>query len=104
MDTIPPSIQNCPSQLNQEIGFGETSGVVVLPTVFATDNSGQVDIVSRSHNSGDIFPLGTTLVTIQFADPAGNPAVCSFSVTVTAQGNSFEFKLLNLKQFLMYML
>ncbi|XP_063951080.1 mucin-17-like isoform X2 [Lytechinus pictus] len=85
VDTTPPVIQNCPSQLSEEIGFGATSGVVAWPIVFASDNSGQVEVLRRSHNNGDIFPLGTAAVTIEFSDPSGNTALCSFSVTVTAQ-------------------
>nr|XP_054770575.1 hyalin-like [Lytechinus pictus] len=85
VDTTPPIIQNCPPQLSEEIDFGATSSVVAWPFVFASDNSGQADILRRSHNNGDIFPLGTTDVTIEFTDPSGNTALCSFSVTVTAR-------------------
>ncbi|XP_063951745.1 hyalin-like [Lytechinus pictus] len=88
LDTTPPVIQNCPSQLSEEIGFGATSGVVAWPTVFASDNSGQVQVSSNSRNNGDIFPLGTTAVTIEFSDPSGNTALCSFTVTVTAQADN----------------
>nr|XP_054770576.1 hyalin-like [Lytechinus pictus] len=85
VDNTPPVIQNCPPQLSEEIGFGATSGVVSWPIVFASDNSGQVEVLRRSHNNGDIFPLGTAAVTIEFSDPSGNTALCSFTVTVTAQ-------------------
>ncbi|XP_041457583.1 mucin-17-like [Lytechinus variegatus] len=88
VDSTPPDIQNCPPQVNEEIGFGATSGVVAWPIVFASDNSGQLEVPSLSHNNGGIFPLGTTAVTIEFRDLSGNTAVCSFTVTVTAQADN----------------
>jgi len=35
-----------------------------------------------SSSSGDTFPLGTTEVTVEVTDAAGNTATCSFDVTV----------------------
>lgn len=38
--------------------------------------------ISCSHESGDIFPIGTTTVTCTGVDGSGNTASCSFTVTV----------------------
>ncbi|MGB1205030.1 MAG: HYR domain-containing protein, partial [Chitinophagales bacterium] len=38
--------------------------------------------ITSTHNSGDIFPLGTTTVTYTVTDAAGNSNTCSFTVTV----------------------
>ena len=41
-----------------------------------------VSFLSASHNSGDIFTLGTTSVTYTATDDTGNAATCTFEVTV----------------------
>lgn len=48
----------------------------------ATDNSGTVVLVSRSHAPGSIFHIGTTEVTYIFRDLNGNTGSCTFTVTV----------------------
>ena len=61
-----------------------TSGITVdftEPT--ATDNSGTANLVSRTHQPGQFFPIGTTPVTYRFADPTGNVATFQFDVIVT---------------------
>ena len=54
----------------------------------ATDNSGNLLNVIKSHEPGTSFTEGNTTVSYTFTDEAGNPAVCSFLVTV-AHGRSF---------------
>ena len=49
----------------------------------ANDNSGQVNLRSRSHAPGAFFPTGTTEVCYTFADAAQNTVDCCFDVTVT---------------------
>jgi gliding motility-associated-like protein len=51
----------------------------VPPT--ATDNCSVASFTS-SHNSGDTFPAGTTMVTYTAIDPAGIVSTCTFNVTV----------------------
>ena len=41
------------------------------------------DAEGRTVKSGDFFKVGTTNVTCTASDTAGNPAQCTFSVTVT---------------------
>lgn len=52
----------------------------VNPT--ATDLSGTATIVQQTAQSGAFFPVGTTVVRIEFADASGNSAACVFNVEV----------------------
>src|SRR5690606_22658722 len=56
-------------------------GAVVTWTAPTASDNCSVSL-SSSHNSGDVFPLGTTTVTYTATDGAGNTATCSFDVTV----------------------
>lgn len=80
-DTTPPTISNCPNNINQVIELGTQSVVVTWVEPTATDISGQVS-VSRSQAPGSLFSVGQTTVTYTFTDGVGNPAVCQFVVTV----------------------
>jgi len=81
LDTVSPVITNCPADITQDNDAGNCSAVVTwtAPTFF--DNSGSYTTV-WSHNSGDVFAVGTTTVTATVTDAAGNSTVCSFDVTV----------------------
>ena len=61
------------------------------PEPTATDNSGEIPTVTRSHVPGDRFPVGATEITYEFRDRSGNTATCIFTITI---GNPivFEFK------------
>ena len=48
----------------------------------ATDDSGQANLITRSHTPGDFFQVGVTPVTYVFADPSGNRATLVFNVNV----------------------
>ncbi|NML22375.1 HYR domain-containing protein [Pseudoflavitalea sp. G-6-1-2] len=52
-------------------------------SVTATDNCGGPVTVVTSHETGTVFPLGTTTVTVTATDACGNQSQCSFTVTVT---------------------
>lgn len=53
----------------------------------ATDNVGVIT-TSNNFNPGATFDVGTTVVNYIFADAAGNPASCSFDVTVIGEFSS----------------
>ncbi|MEY4568900.1 MAG: hypothetical protein RLZZ398_339 [Verrucomicrobiota bacterium] len=55
---------------------------VTYPAATATDDVGVVS-VTYSHNSGTLFPLGVTTVTITARDAANNIGTSTFTVTVT---------------------
>lgn len=81
-DTTQPVIATCPSNIsiNSTASACGSTATWVVPT--ATDNCGTVTVTS-SHNPGDFFPVGTTIVTYTFTDANNNSSVCSFTVTVT---------------------
>ena len=80
-DTIPPVV-NCIEDVVSEIGLniGGTTVTWIEPT--ATDNSGVVNLASRSRAPGSFFVVGSTDVTYRFVDGSGNSATCTFSVSV----------------------
>ncbi len=62
-----------------------SSGIYVpwkQPT--ASDESGIATLLYQTHKPGDVFGLGTTTVSIVFADKSNNLAVCSFEVNITS--------------------
>lgn len=87
-DETRPTISNCPSNIQTTIPLGtaQTSIQWIEPT--AVDDSGVVNIILQTSTPGSNFGVGPTTVTYVFADPTGNTAICSFTVTVIA-GNYF---------------
>ncbi len=78
-DTTAPVISSVPSNLTLEAT--SAAGAVATFSATATDAVGAT--VSYSKNSGTVFPLGTTTVTVNAIDAAGNTATpASFTVTV----------------------
>jgi hypothetical protein len=69
----PVSIPACDGAVN--VGFAD-------PVV--TDNCPMVTWTS-SHNSGDFFPCGTTIVTFTATDMAGNQSTCTMPVVVNCE-------------------
>lgn len=84
VDTTPPVIQ----VNNQTIPASSPAGTTLFYNVGATDpdNDSSSITVSCDHNlAGGLFPIGTTTVTCNAHDPAGNNATpASFTVTVTS--------------------
>ena len=79
LDTTPPVI-TCPTNIVTVTDPGlSTARVTFAPT--ATDNSGAATVVCNPP-SGAAFPFGVTTVNCTATDPSGNPASCSFTVTV----------------------
>lgn len=72
----------CPA--NMIVNPTSLDGAVVHYTVPAgTDNcAGAVTTRIAGPASGSLFPIGTTTITYQVVDAAGNSAQCSFTVTV----------------------
>jgi uncharacterized repeat protein (TIGR01451 family)/gliding motility-associated-like protein len=81
-DTQAPLIVGCPANINTTAQPGVCGASVVwtIPTIL--DNCPNSTLVS-SHNSGSVFPVGTTVVTYTATDISGNVVTCSFTVTVT---------------------
>ncbi|XP_072014219.1 hyalin-like, partial [Amphiura filiformis] len=82
VDTDAPIVSGCPGSASYPVPCGTQSRSVtwIEPTAF--DNSGRQPTISRSHQPGQNFPVGTTPVTYIFTDSSGNEAQCSFTITV----------------------
>ncbi|XP_038045080.1 hyalin-like [Patiria miniata] len=80
-DGTPPELQNCPDDITLSTDPNASTSQVnwSLPTV--ADNSRSVDLTSDWQN-GDLFPLGSTVVTFTAVDPSGLTTKCHFTVTV----------------------
>ena len=77
-DVEPPTIR-CPAPIVVDAVAPDGAPVGFAPT--ASDNCA-IATPTSSPVSGSVFPIGTTTVTATAADPAGNPASCSFTVHV----------------------
>lgn len=81
-DNTPP-VLTCPENVVVvENPASSGSATVNYPAATATDNCSGVGAVQYSQASGTSFPIGTTTVNVSVTDAAGNPATCSFTVTV----------------------
>ena len=84
VDTIAPVISGCPTNIALGTDTGVCDAVATWTPPTATDNCTVSLTPTGSHASGDVFPSGTTTVSYNVSDAAGNPAItCSFTVTVT---------------------
>jgi hypothetical protein len=78
-DTEAPTI-TCPADISVPNDPGQ-NGAIVNFTPIVSDNCPGVTFECNPP-SGSFFPLGTTTVTCNATDAAGNTASCSFNVTV----------------------
>ncbi|HEY3042278.1 MAG TPA: HYR domain-containing protein [Pyrinomonadaceae bacterium] len=75
----------CPANITVSNDPGVCGAVVTYAMPTATGNCGGV--VTSDHPSGDLFPIGTTTVTLTDTRLDGGTATCTFTVTV----NDTEF-------------
>jgi hypothetical protein len=76
-----PSV-GCTANINLVNATGQCGSNATWTAPAFTDNCG-INAVISSHQPGDFFPIGTTLVTYTATDYQGNSSSCSFNVTVT---------------------
>jgi hypothetical protein len=78
-----PVITGCPSDILTNTGPGRTTCDQVVSWVppTASDNCSVANFVSNYH-PGDLFSVGTTLVTYTATDSSNQVTTCSFNVTV----------------------
>ncbi|WP_165871573.1 HYR domain-containing protein [Flaviaesturariibacter flavus] len=70
--------------MNVNTDAGQCGAVVMFPAPVASDNCGAVTVAQiGGPASGSVFPVGTTTVTFEATDAAGNKSTGSFTVTVT---------------------
>jgi hypothetical protein len=80
LDSTPPAIE-VPADIT--VNATRPSGATVsYDAVTATDELDPNPTVSCDHESGSIFPIGTTPVTCTATDASGNTATASFNVIV----------------------
>lgn len=79
-DTTAPII-TCPNDIRLEATGPDGAAAVFAAT--ASDIVDSSPVLTYSHSSGGIFPLGTTNVICTVADSSGNSSNCSFNITVT---------------------
>jgi hypothetical protein len=78
-DTTAPTIA-CSSNIT--VFTTNASGAAVTFTTTATDLCSGTATIVCNPASGSVFPLGTNTVQCTATDAGGNPATCSFTVTV----------------------
>ncbi len=86
-DLTAPVVISSPSDITVPVNNTACSAVVSWSEPIVTDNCSAMLTIEKSHVSGQVFPLGTTLVTYTFKDGNGNSSSCSFNVIVT---NNFD--------------
>ena len=79
-DTELPVFTTCPSNITVPADAGSCAAIVNFTTPVEFDNCSAT--VVSSHASGDSFPVGDTVVNFTATDPAGNVAICEFTITV----------------------
>ena len=79
LDTIPPDF-TCPENIVTNAALNQNNIVVTWEDVVVIDNCDFT--ISSSHNSGDAFDCGSTIVNYQAVDESGNLETCDFTVTV----------------------
>jgi PKD repeat protein len=80
LDTIAPVFTFCPADQILQVTDGVCTAVATWDEPVTADNCPVA--ISSSHNSGDIFPIGITTVTVTATDVSGNSATCTFEVEV----------------------
>lgn len=75
-DSEPPDFDDCP----EDVTTADPEADWDEPT--AWDNGSGVASVTKTHDPGDSFPVGTTTVIYTATDNAWNTATCEFDVTV----------------------
>lgn len=81
IDQINPTIVGCPADITVNAIPSSCSNTASWIAPSASDNCTVISLTSN-FNSGDIFPLGSTVVTYTATDNSGNISTCSFTVTV----------------------
>src|SRR5439155_1813897 len=81
LDNQNPVISNYPQNLTVVVDPDQCSKAVTWTAPTAVDNCAITSFQSN-HNPGDLFAVGTTIVSYTATDSNSRTASCSFSVTV----------------------
>lgn len=80
VDTINPTIVPV-ADITENVDTGMCSAMVSFPVIIVNDNCSSTSFTTDAP-AGQIFPVGTTVVTVTGMDDSGNIATDSFNVTV----------------------
>jgi hypothetical protein len=86
VDNTKPIIAGCPSSDIILSANGSCQATATWSAITATDNCTGVTL-TKTHSSGAVFSLGTTVVTYTAKDAAGNISTCPFNVIVQDNTN-----------------
>ena len=81
-DTEKPVIANTPATISKSNDAGVNGAIVTWTAPTASDNAAIATLVS-THESGALFPVGTTTVTYTATDIYGNETSSSFEIAIT---------------------
>ena len=84
MESTPPNFTSCPPNVDVAADATACGKTVTWTAPTVTDNCAVASVIP-DHNSGDFFPVGTTVVKYTATDNYGNTANCSFNVRVRDQ-------------------
>jgi subtilisin-like proprotein convertase family protein len=87
IDTLPPVFQNCPRlPIVENAEFRHCDAYVNFSAPLAYDNCSDSVFISQIDdsglNSGDRFPVGTTILIFEATDQCGNASTCEYKVIV----------------------
>ncbi len=88
-DQVAPVISSCPEDTTLSVTALPGSIAVDWRAPVVSDDCGIVSTTS-SHNPGDSFPVGTTVVTYTATDISGNTATCSFKINILWEVTNLE--------------
>jgi len=73
----------CPADIAITLPDGDCAGSVMYDLPIAIDNCGISELsITEGFESGEMFPVGTTVVSYVATDNSGNTTSCSFNVTL----------------------
>lgn len=82
----------CPENIEKTIDLGLASAIITFPTPTVVNPCGEVTVNQIAGlPSGAEFPLGTTTITFEATDNAGNSTTCSFEVIIEAETDQTKY-------------
>ncbi|MDA8693339.1 HYR domain-containing protein [Saprospiraceae bacterium] len=81
-DNEAPNFVNCPDDITVNADVDLCGSNPIFSTPNAIDNCGVTVAQTSGIASGNTFPLGATAIEFTATDECGNPAICTFDITV----------------------
>ncbi|XP_071962236.1 uncharacterized protein [Antedon mediterranea] len=90
IDNTDPSVEGCPHDLTRSTNAGVNYTAVRWELPVFRDSS-EIVSITRTHNSSDIFYIGSTDIIYKATDAFQNSATCKFTVTIEDTENPVLF-------------